>query len=271
MDELFRTLPRGALVLDLGSGRGSVDSRPGFVVVRVDLERPPVPVPNFVQADAAHLPFQDHCFDLIISNHSLEHFENLACAMNEIGRVVKPCGALYIAVPDVTTLSDRLYRWLARGGGHVNPFSSARELAGKVAGVTGLRHVATRTLCTSFSYLSRENRRAPAPKRLLLLGGGAQTSLLLFTYVLRLCDRLFRTRLIIYGWALYFGKVCETLDLTVWTNVCVRCGAGHPSAWLLRRGMIARPFLICRMHRCPGCGTRNLFSDDRGYAHLAAT
>ena len=91
-------------------------------MVRVDLDRQAPAPPNLVQADAARMPFPDHCFDLIISNHSLEHFGDLAGSLREIGRVVRPNGALYVAVPDATTLSDRFYRWLARGGGHVNAF-----------------------------------------------------------------------------------------------------------------------------------------------------
>jgi SAM-dependent methyltransferase len=172
MNELLRALPRGAVVLDIGSGRGSLDASGGpFTVVRADLERQGAQAPNFVQADAARLPFADRCFDLVISNNSLEHFRDLAGSLREIGRVVRPAGALYVAVPDCTTISDRLYRWLARGGGHVNPFSSAHDLARLIARATGLRHVATRVLCSSLACLNRSNRRGRPPGRLLLLGG----------------------------------------------------------------------------------------------------
>src|SRR5438477_426023 len=116
MHEILRNLPAGARVLDLGCAAGSFasDELP-FIVVRIDLERPDTHASHFVQADAARLPFPAACFDAVISNHSLEHFDNLAASLEEIGRVVKPSGALYVAVPDATTISDRLYRWLARG------------------------------------------------------------------------------------------------------------------------------------------------------------
>lgn len=270
MNELLCTLPHGAVILDIGSGRGSFDTNSSsFTVVRTDLEPQALRTANFVQADAAELPFADHCFDLVISNHSLEHFDDLAGSLQEIGRVVKPNGALYVAVPDATTISDRLYRWLARGGGHVNPFSSAENLAGKIACATGLIHVATRTLCTSLACLNRRNRRAPPPRRLLLLGGGTQTSLLLTTYILRLSDRLLGTRASVYGWALYFGNVDAAVDRTTWTNVCVRCGAGHPSAWLLHERKAMGGFRILPTYRCPQCRTLNLFTDDRNFRHLA--
>jgi len=184
MNELLRDLAPGSIVLDLGCGAGSFDSAGEFSTVRVDLEPSTVRVSNFAQADAARLPFRADCFDVVVSNHSLEHLENLASALEEIGRVLKSTGALYVAVPDATTITDRLYRWLARGGGHVNQFSSARELALKIERATGLRHKTTRTLCTSLSFLNRRNHRVP--RRLLLLGGGTEASLRLLTYVFRL-------------------------------------------------------------------------------------
>lgn len=175
MHELLRKLRPGARVLDLGCGAGSFDSADSaFTVLRIDLERSDRKLANFALADAAKLPFPAASFEAVISNHSLEHFENLAECLAEIGRVVKPDGAFYVAVPDAATISDRLYRWLARGGGHVNPFSSDRELAQTIEHTTGLEHVATRTLCASLSCLNRRNRRARAPTRLWLMAAGLQ-------------------------------------------------------------------------------------------------
>ena len=262
MIELLRDLRLGSIVLDLGCASGSfaVEDSSHFVV-RIDLERPPA-ASNFVQADAVKLPFRSAAFDLIVSNHSLEHFENLAGALAEIRRVVKPGGALYVAVPDANTISDRLYRWLARGGGHVNAFTSAAELAERIERDTGLKHVATRTLCTSLSCFHRANRRARAPRRLWLLGGGTGLSLLLLSFAFRICDRWFGTRASIYGWALYFGSVKTEIDCRAWTNVCIRCGAGHPSQWLRTCEAVRRVWLV-DVYRCPACGTLNLFTDDR--------
>jgi SAM-dependent methyltransferase len=270
--ELLRNLPQGALVLDLGCGAGSFDSDSGqFTVVRIDLERGAFRAPNFAQADAATLPFAANCFDVVISNHSLEHFENLAGSLEEIGRVLKPSGALYVAAPDATTISDRLYRWLARGGGHVNPFRSARELAWKIESKTGLRHVATRTLCASLSFLNRRNRRAPPPKRLLLVGGGTETSLLLLSYFFRMFDRFLGSRTSVYGWALFFGRIDASIDCQTWTNVCIRCGSGHPSDWLLHGRKLVRKILFFSTYRCPHCGAINLFTDDKRYPHFGNT
>jgi len=260
--EILGNFGGGQRILDLGSGAGSFDSSIGkFIAIRADLDTPFSPAANFAQADAARLPFADGKFDAVISNHSLEHFHDLAGSLSEIGRVLKPTGALYIAVPDASTFCDRLYRWLARGGGHLNPFTSAQELAATIERATHLPHVATRTLFTSLSYLNRKNFRTRSPRRLLLLGNGSEISLHLFTYFARLSDRLFGTRLRVYGWALYFGRVSAPVSTDVWTNVCIRCGSGAPSEWLHHLKLVHRRFLL-PVYRCPSCGTTNLFAED---------
>ncbi len=270
MHEILENLAPGQRVLDLGSGSGSFDSKMGpFIAIRADLDQPSRPAPNLARADAARLPFPDHSFDAVISNHSLEHFHDLAGSLAEMGRVLKPTGALYIAVPDASTFSDRLYRLLARGGGHVNPFTSALELARDIQRATGLTHVDTRTLCTSFCYLNRSNPRICGPRRFLLVGGGTEISLHLFTYLARLSDRFFGTRLGVYGWALYFGNFAVPVDTDVWTNVCIRCGSGAQSEWLRSLNLVHRRFLM-KVYRCPNCGTTNQFFEDRRFPHLEA-
>jgi SAM-dependent methyltransferase len=267
--EILENFGPGQRILDLGSGPGSFPSSFGpFTVIRADLDRPSSPAQNFTQADAARLPFADRAFDALISNHSLEHFDDLAGALAEIGRVVKPTGALYISVPDASTFADRLYRWLARGGGHVNPFTSAPELAASIERATHLPHVNTRTLFASLSYLNRRNRRVSGPRRLLLVGGGTEISLYLYNYFAHLSDRLFGTRLSVYGWALYFGSFPVAIDTDIWTNVCIRCGSGAQSEWLRHVKLVRRRFFL-PVYRCPSCGTTNLFTEDRHYQHLS--
>lgn len=260
-------------MLDLGCGGGSFGSADSpFVVIRVDLEPGASRPANLAQADAAKLPFGAASFDAIISNHSLEHFDNADGALEEVGRVLKPSGSLYIAVPDASTITDKIYRWVARGGGHVNPFVSDQELVARIERITGFRHAGTRTLCTSLVFLNRMNL-ATKPlkrwrqKRLLMVGGGSEFSLWMLNYLWRMCDRFFGTRLSVYGWAFYFGALHEPFDGHVWTNVCIRCGSGASSHWLLREKKVRRRWLITG-YRCPACGTRNLFTDDRHFSHF---
>jgi SAM-dependent methyltransferase len=235
--EILRHLPASARVLDIGCRSGSFDASAfHFTTVRLDLERGCSS--NFVQADASALPFANDVFDAVISNHSLEHFAELDRALAEIGRVVKRDGALFVAVPDASTFTDRLYRWLARGGGHVNAFACPEAVASRIERATALSHVATRVLHTSLSFLNPRNRTAPAPRRLWILFGGREPVLMALNFALRLADRLFGTRWSVYGWALWFGRVVEPPDVRPAWHVCVRCGAGHAAGSIIRRPLL---------------------------------
>ncbi len=261
MEEIFAALRPGARVLDLGSRGGSFPAArcPGRVV-RADLELADSP-DDFVQCDAAHLPFSDRSFAAVISNHSLEHFADCDAALSEIGRVIERGGALYVAVPDASTFTDRAYRWLGRGGGHVNAFTDPAALATRIERATGLPHRGTRILHTSLSFMNRANARTP-PRKLLLFGAGSERLLAVLTYLLRRADARFGARWSVYGWALQFGGVSR-VDTAPRTNVCVRCGAGHAAKDLRPH----RRWL--RYYECPACGARNLFTEDQDEARSA--
>src|SRR5215831_19405802 len=124
MHQLLQSLPAGARVLDLGARTGSFQTeRYDLSIIRLDLEVPDAHGAGlYVAGDAARIPFASGVFDLIVANHSLEHFVELEATLREIGRVLRPGGALFISVPDATTPTDRIYRWIGRGGGHVNAF-----------------------------------------------------------------------------------------------------------------------------------------------------
>ena len=217
---------------------------------------------TFVAARAEALPFRNGQFAAVISNHSLEHFEGLDKALDEIGRVIDPNGFLYIAVPDSSTVTDRIYRWMAQGGGHVNSFTSAAALIRRVCEKTGLPHAGTRVLCTSLSFLNRHNIPGRIQKKLWLFCGGSERALRALTYAFRQLDRRFGSRLCVYGWACYFGSGIR-VETGAWTNVCVRCGAGHPSRELQKAGMVKH-----RSFHCPRCGAKNYFTPDEAYRFL---
>jgi SAM-dependent methyltransferase len=257
MHEILRQLEPGAFVLDLGCSAGSFHANETrATTVRLDLEHSPNhPGGFFVQGDAARLPFADQTFAAVISNHSLEHIENLECALNEVRRVLRPDGALYVAVPDSTTLTDRIYRWLANGGGHVNPFREESDLVATIAGKTGLELRGTRVLYSSLSFLNERHSPRPRPLRLLLFGGGAEWTLFLFVLLSRKLDQLFGTRTSIYGWATYYGKV-ECMDLAPRANVCLRCGSGTPLE-LLQQATPRQRMLFFKTYTCPCCSAVN--------------
>ena len=259
---LITKLPAGARVLDLGAAAGSFSCpRQDVTLVRLDLEPPPARGSGFyVAADAARLPFADGVFDLIVSNHSLEHFPDLEVSVREIGRVLKPGGGLYIAVPDAGTLTDRIYRWLGRGGGHVNPFRSPGEVIALVDGLAGVRNRATQDLGSGLSFLNAHNFKNRPPRKIALFAFGNEWFLAAFVWLLRRFDRAFHTRLCHYGWAFYFGSATPPQSLAYEPNVCVRCGSGHAEEYLRLHATAWRSRFGIESYRCPTCGGFNLFS-----------
>jgi SAM-dependent methyltransferase len=270
MIAILRHLRPGARVLDLGALTGSFPASfcPGASVARVDLEMPkPGTCDGFVQADAGCLPFPDRCFDAVIANHSLEHIHGLSAALREIGRVVRPDGSLFVAVPDASTFSDHLFRWVYQeASGHINPFCSSSALAADITRATGLQLTASLALYSSFEYLNRYYFPARTAWRLRAVGNGNRRSIIALSYAARLFDRVFHTRASAYGWAFYFGNIQEPVEPAAWSNVCVGCGAGHPAPWLLAANLVRRRWLIFRAYSCPRCGSSNLFTPDAGVA-----
>jgi len=263
MDEIVECLPAGTRVLDLACGPGSFLAGKALTV-RADRERPPDHLSGeYVEADASRLPFRAGSFHAVICNHGLEHFDNLADAISEIGRVVRRDGCLYVAVPDASTVSDRLYRWLLHGGGHVNPFRSAPELARIISESTGLPCVATLVLHSSLLFLQRSRYNGRPPRRLLVIGNGNSRCIALFTWFLRKFDDVFSTRTGVYGWALYFGQVPAAVEAREWRNVCVRCGIASSEGQLMAEGDVRRSLLFWKSYRCLQCGEWNLLTPDR--------
>ena len=263
MHEILDHLKIGCRVLDLGSRSGSFPANQyeRLLIVRADLKSAHQDG-CFVQTDAARLPFRARTFDAVILNHSLEHFDQLKPALQEIGRVVKQNGAVYAAVPDAKTLTDRIYRKVyADAGGHVNLFGSQTELEQMLAWYFGLPHVATRLLCSSLAFWNRKNTRDAGVRRQMQWPAMPERILGWLVAMLRVSDRRFHTRAGIYGWALYFGFFPEKVDPTPRANVCIRCGQAHTSQSLLDLNMVQKRLWL-RSYRCPDCGAQNPFAND---------
>ncbi len=122
--EVVAAAPPGARVLDAGCGPGSwpYGLRSDLRIASFDIKYPPgppAPAAHVVvfRADLARLPLRDGLFDLTVCHYVLEHVTALAACCDELARVTKPGGRLYVAVPRAASFDDRLYRfagWFAK-------------------------------------------------------------------------------------------------------------------------------------------------------------
>lgn len=55
---------------------------------------------EFVKISDEYLPFEDNSFDIVISNHVVEHVSDYIKHVTEIARVLKPNGMCYFATPN---------------------------------------------------------------------------------------------------------------------------------------------------------------------------
>ncbi len=120
---LFGELPRSR-VLDVGTGSGHIAEELATVaagVVSVDVldERVARDGFEFVLSVGDRLPFADGAFDIVISNHVVEHVADQATHVAELLRVVRPGGVVYLATPNRRWPVDPHHRlpfiaWLPR-------------------------------------------------------------------------------------------------------------------------------------------------------------
>lgn len=159
MTELLAALPEGARVLDFGCGKGSFPygAFPHLAIDALDTFPPAraQPFPAHVryrQGEGKALPYAAASFDLAIANFVLEHVRDFPGAIDEIARVLKAGGHFYMAVPNVLSFEDALYRSLYTGGGHIQRHTVESVLA-TVYGRTALKLVAYIDWPAGFTYL----------------------------------------------------------------------------------------------------------------------
>jgi teichuronic acid biosynthesis glycosyltransferase TuaC len=91
------------LILDIGTGNGDIASFIGKknTVISVDISDFRQNKDNYYFSRCnASLPFKAESFDAVISNHVIEHIINQTLHINEIKRVLKNDGVLYLATPN---------------------------------------------------------------------------------------------------------------------------------------------------------------------------
>lgn len=111
-------------VLDIGTGAGVIASdiaARAKSVTSVDLhdERRVTKGYRFEQVSDEHLPFPDASFDVVVNNHVIEHVPNQQGQVDEIARVLRPGGLMYLATPNKFGPMDPHYKlplisWLPR-------------------------------------------------------------------------------------------------------------------------------------------------------------
>jgi len=73
--------------------------------ITADLESPLAKV----KMDIHQIPFEENTFDVVMSNHVMEHVENDITAMKEVLRVLKPGGWAIMQVPFFSPIPDKTW------------------------------------------------------------------------------------------------------------------------------------------------------------------
>lgn len=102
------------VVLDIGTGSGHIAhmlSKRCKSVTSLDLndERIDKSGYKFKKAEDERIPLMDKSFDIVISNHVIEHVPNQELHISEIYRVLKTSGWLYLATPNKYWVNEPHY------------------------------------------------------------------------------------------------------------------------------------------------------------------
>jgi ubiquinone/menaquinone biosynthesis C-methylase UbiE len=102
-------------VLDIGTGSGYTAqdlARKSRSLLSIDVidERKAREGYEFTLFSGLRLPFEDNKFDIVISNHVLEHVQNQKMHIEEMARVLKKGGVAYLATPNKLWFVESHYR-----------------------------------------------------------------------------------------------------------------------------------------------------------------
>lgn len=114
----YEYLLDGSTVLHLGSGSDSCricssNYRVNWISLDIDidsLKRNPNGGPK-INADAARIPLKENSIDLVISEHTFEHFRNPLRVLGEVYRCLKGGGRLVFTTPNKYSYVGFLARW----------------------------------------------------------------------------------------------------------------------------------------------------------------
>ena len=108
----FLIFSKDSSVLHIGCGSGSqiqyIKSKFGSICIGIDIV--PFKTPNFLVADASHLPFRDEMFSITYSLGVIEHIKLTQKAIDESVRILKLNGQCLHSVPNMFSLHTFLER-----------------------------------------------------------------------------------------------------------------------------------------------------------------
>lgn len=112
----FKNL-KDSTVLDVGVGSGIITSKLAKCckkVIGVDIidVRKDTEGYQFKKVNDTLLPFRNDSFDIVVSNHVLEHVDNQQEHINEIYRVLKKDGICYLTTPNKFWIKEPHYKLL---------------------------------------------------------------------------------------------------------------------------------------------------------------
>ena len=243
IEEILDQLDDTSTVLDGGCGTGSFDYKNHEIrIVGVDINFPEndqkiddlksLGNVSFIRADCMYLPFKPKAFDALIYNNTLEHFSNIESCISEADRTSKTDCYLYVAIPDGSSFDDRLYRFLYKGGGHVNQFTfdSFRKM---ISDFSDFKLNSFGELYSGFTYLTppkeAHKHLKNVPLRFFLYLSLNANEILQRTliWITRTFDKVFRTNIKLYGYILLFSKKeKEIVERKGFINTCRKCGSG---------------------------------------------
>ena len=224
--EVFKGVPAGQRLLELGSGDLST-------VVTI-LESAEGSCDETIAADPMRMPFSQGQFAGVALRRKVGETGWGELAV-ELRRVLHRDGALYVEI-------------LAAVGLDLEQFIQETETR------LGLDYRWRRDLARPIAP------KIPLDKtRAFSISGRIRA---LYSFGLRIADRLFGTAFARGGMGLYFGKMWNQPDLRARLNGCVRCGAVHSRDRLIAAGPLASRFGM-QLYLCPACGTPNVLTVDR--------
>lgn len=203
--ETFR-LPDHGTLLDISCGTGDVvrlASRRGLTAIGVDISeviarraQQNVQPKGAIGVSAAEsLPFQDESFDFVTSIGSLEHYVDMAKAVQEMARVLRRSGRAFILVPN--TFSLLINVWIAYRKGITVVDHQPIQRYGARADWTNLLELNGLRVCRTIKYeRPRPRNRADwmfclsHPKEILRLIATPFIPLNLCFHFLFVCERI---------------------------------------------------------------------------------